>query len=348
MLKDIPKKPETPAEEQDLIPERIPAAGKALASFLWTALRSVLLALLVGVTLAFSGFLALTIYNSYFRLPPEVEVPALEGKTVEEANEILQRLGLRLRVAESRHTDKPDRTIISQTPAAGRKVRVDNEVEAVVSLGPEVVEVPDLLGRSLREARVSLANNRLQLGNVSWSKRDPDKPEEVINQSPGPGEKVKPGTRVNLQLNKGTGLALTRVPDWKGQSVFQIEPELKKANLAMGGIVWTLDQVAPRGQILGQAPPPGSEVSADTPVEFEVSAGTVGTRAFKQRAIEIEVPPGSDVLKVRVAVLADGGSQTVYQGTHLAGDTMTVVVTGWPGADVEVYINEQLQSREKL
>lgn len=324
-------------------------AGKQAVSFLWSAFRTVALVLMVGVTLVFSLVLGVTIYRSYFAIPEEVEVPAIQGKEIREANEVLARLGLRLRIEESRHTSKvPERVVISQDPAPGRKVRKDREIMAVVSLGPEQIPVPDLAGKSLREVNMILSNSKLKLGKVTYTNKDPDKPEQVVSQKPAAGEGVRRATEVDVQVNKGSGVATVAVPGFKGQNLAEVQPKLAKAELGMGALVWSVDATAPRGQILGQAPPQGSEVTPGTPIEFEVSAGPTGTRVFQQRRLSIELPAGSDVHRVRIVVVSEAGDDVVYRGTHMAGDTMELWASGPPGAEVETYVNDKLQSREKL
>lgn len=323
--------------------------GREAVSFAWSAFRTAALALVVGVTLVFSMVLGITIYRSYFAIPEEVEVPLIQGKEIREANEILAGLGLRLRIEESRHTGKvPERVVITQEPAAGRKVRKDREIMAVVSLGPEQIEVPDLTGKSLREVKVELANAKLALGKVTYSNKNPDKPEEVINQKPKAGEQVKRSTPVDVQVNKGAGVATVAVPNWKGQNVSDVSSKLAKADLVLGGVVWSVNETVPLGQIVGQAPPQGSEVTPGSPVEFEVSAGPTGNRVFKQRRLAIELPAGSDVHHVKVVVASEAGQEVVYRGTHMAGDTMEFLASGPPGAEVEIWVNDKLQSRDKL
>lgn len=329
-----------------------PLAGQiadSSVSFLWTAVRAALLTFVVGVTLVFSFIYGWTVYNSYFALPEEVEVPAIRGLRVEEANELLARLGLRLRVAETRHTtEAPSRVVISQEPAPGRKVREGRDITAIVSMGPELIEVPDLSGRSLRDADLTLSNRLLRLGEVTFVEKFPDQPEQVLEQSPAPGEKVQKGAAVALTLNKGKAAARLTVPDWGGRYIFDLFEEVSRAGLVPGAIVWVADDWVPRGEVMKQAPPAGSQVSPSTAVEFEVSAGPRSERTFKQRRLRIEVPQGSDVQRVEVKVHSEVGTQTAYRGAHLAGDTMELWVAGWPGSEVEVFINGRLATRELL
>ncbi len=344
-----PKQPSGGAEQGPLLDPRIPFEKETPAEFAVGTLKTIALVLAVGITLVFSLIYGWTIYESYFKLPEEVEVPVITGKTVEEANEMLAKLGLRLQVHESRYTGKPEKEIISQNPAPKRKVREGNEILVVVSLGPELMEVPDLMGKSLREVEIELANNALKLGKVTWSKPDPEKPEEVLKQEPAPGKKVKKGTSVDVKMQKGGGPeAMTPVPNLKGKPIYTVTEALARADLQMGGITWKFHQVAARGEVIEQGPPAGSKVSARTLVEFEVSAGPPEGRAYRSRQLAIDVPTGADAQRVSVLLNNGVGTDTVFDGRQASGDTMKLLVSGLPGSEVEVYINDKLTKREKL
>lgn len=344
-----PKPPVGGAEQGPLLDPRIPFEKETPAEFAVGTLKTIALVLAVGITLVFSIIYGWTIYESYFKLPEEVEVPVITGRNVEEANEQLAKLGLRLQVHESRYTGKPEKEIIAQNPPAKRKVRMGNEILVVVSLGPELMEVPDLTGKSLREVEIELANTALKVGKVSWSAPDPEKPEEVLKQNPGPGKRVKKGTKVDIKMQKGGGPdAMTPVPNLKGKPIYAVGGPLQKADLEMGGITWKFHQVAARGEVLEQGPPAGSKVSARTAVEFEVSAGPPEARVFRSRQFDIDVPGGADAQRVKVLLNNGVGTDTVFDGHQTSADKMRLLVSGLPGSEVEVYINDKLTKREKL
>ncbi len=325
-------------------------ATEATLAFGWLALKTTVLTLLIGVTLWFSYVFALTIYQSYFQVPAEVEVPAINGKDVAEAYRILEEVGLQLQIHESRHAKAvPDRVIISQTPSAGRKVRKNRAILAVVSLGPELIDVPDLRGKTVREAKILLSNSRLRLGKFSFKEAVYGQPEQVIHQRPAPGERVGKGEPINIQVQKGSGSALIDVPNWKGQHVYQIGDLVSQSHLSFSGIVWVFSDFVPFGEVVGQNPIEGNKVTRQSPVELEVSAGpNQKGGAFKQRKLNIDVPNGNRSQEVAVILSSEVGASTVFKGQHMGGDQMELLVAGFPGSEIEIYINDRLQSRERL
>ena len=76
----------------------------------------------------------------------EVQVPALGGKTVNEATALLTEAGLQLKVEEGRRLDPkvPAGQIVAQEPVAGVSTRRERSVKVWVSGGPRSMVVPAL------------------------------------------------------------------------------------------------------------------------------------------------------------------------------------------------------------
>lgn len=301
------------------------------------------------VTASFATIFGASIYQSYFQIPDEVEVPVITGKQLAEANQILANVKLRLAIQESRHTNThPDKVIISQDPAAGRKVRQDRQILAVVSLGPELVDVPDLKGKTLREARILLSNCRLRLGKITYKEEKVGEPEQILEQKPASGEKVAKGRAVDLQIQKGSSSATTRMPNWQGKHVYRIEEMLAQAHLELGSVIWVHDDFVPIGEVVAQQPGRGELVAYHSEVELKVSAGPSQEKFLKQRRLSIAVPRGTRSQRVSVVLNSDAGADRIFEGSTVSGDRLELMVAGWSGSEVEVYFNDRLQRREKL
>lgn len=319
-------------------------------TFAFGLVRFALLTFVFVVTVVFSGVFGLEVYESYFKIPEEVEVPVITGKDLSQANELLEHVGLRLAIRESRYSDKiKERAVISQDPTAGKMVRKNREIRAVISMGPELVDVPDLKGKSLREAKMVLSNSRLRLGKVTYKDEKPGEPEQVLIQKPGGGEKVTKGRTVDLEIQKGSGSATTDVPSWSGQHVYRIDELVARSHLELNAVHWVLNDFVPKGEVVSQVPSKGQKVAFNSQVELEVSAGPkTQSRIFKQRKLTIQVPQGSRSQRVSVVLNSEIGADKVFEGSPVGGDQMQLLVAGWTGSEVEVYVNDRLQRREKL
>jgi beta-lactam-binding protein with PASTA domain len=104
----------------------------------------------------------------------EVKVPALKGMTVAEARSQTSGLGLNLDVDNRYYSgDVAAGHILSQSPAAGTVVRQEWRVRVAESLGPQKVEVPEIVGLDERVAALRLRRVGLEAGvtaRLPWGK----------------------------------------------------------------------------------------------------------------------------------------------------------------------------------
>ncbi|MFD3628860.1 Stk1 family PASTA domain-containing Ser/Thr kinase [Streptomyces sp. DSM 116494] len=86
-----------------------------------------------------------------------VDVPDVAGDELEDARAELEEAGLKVEVAAERVNSEHDAgEVARQTPAAGRQVAEGDTVTLTLSKGPEMVEVPDVVGDSVDDARERL------------------------------------------------------------------------------------------------------------------------------------------------------------------------------------------------
>lgn len=127
-------------------------------------------------------------------------VPDLTGRTVLQAEAILQRLGLRRgAVAETQSVGTPG-TIVSQSPRPNTPASPGTTVDLVV-VGNRP-EVPDLIGRTLEQAVAMIQAAGLQRG-IIYRQASTQVAGTVISQSPLPGATAYAGMQVNLTLASG-------------------------------------------------------------------------------------------------------------------------------------------------
>ncbi|WP_432055236.1 Stk1 family PASTA domain-containing Ser/Thr kinase [Streptomyces sp. bgisy022] len=86
-----------------------------------------------------------------------VDVPDVTGDELDDARAELEEAGLVVEVATERVTSEHDAgEVARQSPAGGREVAEGDTVTLTLSKGPEMVEVPDVVGDSVDEAREKL------------------------------------------------------------------------------------------------------------------------------------------------------------------------------------------------
>ncbi|MFC8841400.1 Stk1 family PASTA domain-containing Ser/Thr kinase [Streptomyces griseoincarnatus] len=86
-----------------------------------------------------------------------VDVPDLTGDDPEDARAELEEAGLKVEIADGRiHSEHDAGKVARQTPGAGGEAAAGDTVTLTLSKGPEMVEVPDVVGDSVDEARDKL------------------------------------------------------------------------------------------------------------------------------------------------------------------------------------------------
>ncbi|MEU2992060.1 Stk1 family PASTA domain-containing Ser/Thr kinase [Streptomyces griseoincarnatus] len=86
-----------------------------------------------------------------------VDVPDLTGDDPEDARAELEEAGLKVEIADGRiHSEHDAGRVARQTPGAGGEAAEGDTVTLTLSKGPEMVEVPDVVGDSVDEARDKL------------------------------------------------------------------------------------------------------------------------------------------------------------------------------------------------
>jgi hypothetical protein len=133
-----------------------------------------------------------------FRLEQKVEVPDLVRRNVSEAERVLNRVKLRLGEIIKKPSNQKLGTILRQSPVAHSKVERGTPINIWVAES-EMVEVPNLVGQSIGQAKEILKETRLQFGNLieEISNR---KAGIVFRQDPIAGTKVIVDSPVNLWI----------------------------------------------------------------------------------------------------------------------------------------------------
>jgi serine/threonine-protein kinase len=220
-----------------------------------------LLALLVLV------LVGLGIWWYLARGPAKQSVPAVTGDSVAAAVNRLQSSGFKTQITSQVHAEKPG-TVYSQNPAAGANVNKGSTVGLLVSKGPSTVVVPNAVGLSETTARDRLVAAGFTVTEMRVFAKDP--PGTVIAQSPAAGSNAQKGAAVQINVSKGTGVAI--VPNVVGLSVGDAETQLAKAGFT-GVVQFRVASAKPAGTVVAQAPP-GGKAKIGSKVQLNASKGT--------------------------------------------------------------------------
>ncbi len=130
--------------------------------------------------------------------------PNLLNMSIENANKVINNLELKLVISDRHDPDVEKNHVISQSPSEGTELKKGDTVTIVISLGPEELSVPTLIGFTLKDAEAILKEKGLVLGTKNYSYSEIYKEGTVIDQNPVAGlGSVKKGDAINVVISKG-------------------------------------------------------------------------------------------------------------------------------------------------
>ena len=221
----------------------------------------------------------------------EVSIPDLRGKTPIEARRLADETGLAVAVERSYYSPTvPEGRVLSQMPAPGTTVRPGWEVRLALSLGPQRVAIPQVVGDSERAAAITIAQRRLELGPAASIQIPGIDPGQVMGQNPPADAADVAAPKISLLVSQASQPQAFVMPTFIGQPLGSVAVTLKSDGFTIGEVtVAPLDSAialgntvaggtasppapvaSPASIIVAQDPVPGSKVSAGSAINFIV------------------------------------------------------------------------------
>jgi len=217
----------------------------------------------------------------------EVQVPALKGMTVADARSQTAGMGLNLNVDNRYYSgDVAAGHILTQSPTPGTVVRREWHVRVSESLGPQKVDVPNVVGVDQRIAAFQLRRAGLDVGTIA---KLPDVaiPEGlVVAQDPPAHAQGIERPSVNLLIATADNTTPNGyvMPDFFGLPIIAAQAQLAKVGIktappsfvdvpipAVGtGNEPLIPPIVP-GTVVGQDPQAGAFVSLDAEIKLTVA-----------------------------------------------------------------------------
>ena len=216
----------------------------------------------------------------------EVRVPDLHGRTPAEARRLTEQDGLNMQVDHQYYSATvPEGRIVSQTPLAGSVVRRGWSLSLAVSLGPQRVTIPQVVGQSARAAQITLQQRGLDVS-VSEINVPSATAGQVLAQNPPSNATDVAAPKVNLIVAaQNPALDAYVMPSFVGHPLGSVALAIKNAGFSLGKV--TADQqptptvpntsgaagqtVQPPASIPSVAPAPALGAAVPSPAAIVVS-----------------------------------------------------------------------------
>ena len=264
---------------------------RSVFRLLWMASVLVIVALLSALTA-----MRLAIHGR------EVTVPDMQGKTPTEARRMAESSGLEADVEREYYSPAvPEGRVLSQMPAAGSFVRRGWQVRLALSLGPQRVVIPQVVGESDRAAAITIAQRGLNLGGAASLELPNSAPGQVIAQNPQPNATDASAPKISLLISQTPAPQSFVMPSFVGQPLGSVTLALNDAGFTVGKVTVAPAENVPEATNAAPAPaaattnPPSAPVpSPSIPVpsaaSFIVAQDPVpGERVFAGTAITFVV-----------------------------------------------------------
>jgi serine/threonine-protein kinase len=208
---------------------------------------------------------------------PQVSIPNVVGETVTNAVKVLTEAGLDAKVANV-HSDKPQNTVVGQSPASGTVVVQGTQVRINVSSGPKPISVPSVIGLQYDDAA-----SQLQKAGFVPARTDVDSELAkgvVVSQSPNGGQTAAKGSTVTLSVSKGP--VTSAVPDVTSFQLSDAQAALQSAGFKYQVVLEDTNDPTLDGFVISQDPAGGSQAKAGAVVTLFVGRFTGTTTTTTQ------------------------------------------------------------------
>ncbi|MBQ0024342.1 MAG: PASTA domain-containing protein [Bacteroidales bacterium] len=202
-------------------------------------LRNLIWAVVVILVLV---FIAQVVLDAITRHNKEIDVPDFSSLTYEEAAKSARIYDLRVEISDSVYNERIGRgCVFSQNPKAGSKVKKDRRILLTINATmPKTVEMPDLVGYSLRQAMTEIFSKGLSIGKLSY---EPDiatnnvLEQRYAGQTIRPGKEIEAGSLIDLVLGCDDQSSAF-IPQLKGYSLIVAKENVWDNSLNVGKIIY--------------------------------------------------------------------------------------------------------------
>ena len=239
---------------------------------LWVNILAVIIMTSILVIAFFSSLDFITNHGKYEK------VPSIVGMDVEAARKVLEAKGFEVEIQDSVYIDSvPKLAVVKQTPEGDATVKINRTIYLTINRAqPPLIDMPNLVGFSIRNAQMYLENLGLNLGDTTFR---PDIAknavlEQLYNGRPiTAGTKIFMGSTISFVLGDGIGNTELSVPNVLGKQFSEVKSLLNSMSINFSA-AFDLDvRDSANAYIYKQNPPEFSELIPGQKVYNKIKPG---------------------------------------------------------------------------
>lgn len=348
-----------------------------------TVIAAVITGLVLIILITAAGAFFMHIQNQ-----DTVKVPNFIGLDIASAEQLAKNHSILIEEDQEYSDDFARDTVISQSVKKGKRIGKDESVVLKVSLGKEVIDMPQLLGLSIDDATDVIRQAGLLLVDTQYVASD-EPTGTVISQSINAGVKVAPNTEITVSVSEGKNTREIEIPDVENMKK-QNAVEMLEGLGFKTKIKESFSSAIEKGNVISQSIEAGTTVTAGTVIELEISKGEDTEKETEEKApeettqsqpenepvteevdngntadntpenVDISINPVADgslgdygdingEFNVKIVAKNSNGERTVKDGNYTAGDfPFSISDTITESTDYDIYINGQYYGTQNV
>ncbi len=217
--------------------------------------RLTYIVLLLVITIIFDR----VIMPWYVDLGNEIKMPDVVERTETEAANMLRAKGFNVIIADSVYdAHYPQGTVIEQRPVAYSTVKVGRNVYLTVSSGEKAIIMPNLYGKSAREAEIILGAMQLKLKEIRYEYSELYPEGAIIGQSFPQGQEIAKNSSVTITVSLGEKPSLRTMPNLVGKSLSAARQQLRQLDAGPLQVEYEENENYLSNTVLNQKPSQGT------------------------------------------------------------------------------------------
>lgn len=287
-----------------------------------------------------------------------VLMPSVTGMASEEAIRILNENGLIADTTEKRFNNNVEQDhVISQSIPEGEELKEGFTVSLVISNGPVLATIPNVIHQDLQKATVMIENAGLSVGETDYKFNDLPAG-MIIEQTPKAGMQIGEGKSVDLVISQGVKITTVLIPSLAGKTLQEAETALNDLGLKVGSVEEVYSDEVEKGRLISNENV-GSEAKQGASVNLTVSLGPevattdpgTTTNPNVQMTSRLFIIPTdtfiNDPESIKVEMVQGDVTTVVYEKTHAKDEKeVKFTIKGTGSAVVNIYFSGQLVSTQ--
>ncbi|WP_239617171.1 Stk1 family PASTA domain-containing Ser/Thr kinase [Cohnella mopanensis] len=288
------------------------------------------------------------------QMPQDVLVPDMVGKTLTDAKEQLIAAGFTIaepilyEVVEGKEKD-----IVIKQDKANMEAKEGSPIQLTVSKDKDLPPMPDLIGKTLDEAKVALIEMGVKPGNIGTTPEfDQSEPDTVLDQVPPKDELFNPTTAVvNLKISKGE--EAFPMPDLLKKTEAEARAILISKNLKLKeDKIIREPSYFPKGTVFKQFPAEKDEmVTPQTEITIYVSSGYPADSRKQDLSITVSPAVAGKTSKIKIEY-SDATGDNIDGGTYKISSTtsfpITLILSPSKDGQITIYRDGQVVQTEPV